>query len=105
MTIGCLIIFLFSRILLPSIGCHELLKESHIVLGEHSEILDLILQIGDTLDTHSESIALIDVGVYTVGLQHVGVDHTAPQDFYPSRVLAEGTAFTSADVAGNIHFR
>ena len=32
------------------VGGLELLEEAHVVLGEHTEVLDLVLEVGDTLE-------------------------------------------------------
>ena len=33
-----------------SVGGLELLEEAHVVLGEHAEVLDLVLEVGDALE-------------------------------------------------------
>ena len=83
--------FLFSAL--------KLLKEAHIVLREQTQVGNLILQVGDTLHTEAEGITGIYLAVYAAKLQHVGVNHSAAQDFHPSCMLAESAALTAADVA------
>ena len=81
----------------------ELLKETHIVFGEHSEVLHLVFEVGDTLYAHTEGIACVDAAVNAVGLKHVGVHHSATEDFHPACLLAEGTTLAAADIAGDVH--
>ena len=47
----------------------------------------------------TEGITGIYLAVYAAKLQHVGVNHSAAQDFHPSCMLAESAALTAADVA------
>ena len=39
--------------------CLKFLQEADIILGEETEILDLVFEVGDTLNTHTERIAFI----------------------------------------------
>ena len=82
----------------------EFLQESCVVFREHAQILHLVFQIGDTFDTHAESISCIDAAVYAVGFEYGRVYHAASKNFHPSGVLAEGTARSAADVATDVHF-
>ena len=81
----------------------EFLQEAGVVLGEHAEVGDAVLQVGDALHAHAEGIAAVDRRVDAALLQHVGVDHTAAQNLYPAGVLAEATALTTADEARDVH--
>ena len=82
----------------------ELFQETGVVFREHAQILHLVFQIGDTFDTHAESISCIDAAVYAVGFEYGRVYHAASENFHPSGVLAEGTALSTADVATDVHF-
>ena len=85
------------------VGCFELFEETGVVLGEHTEVGDAVLQVGDALDAHAEGIARVFLGVDAAELEHVGVDHTAAEDLHPAGVLAEATAFATTDEAGDVH--
>ena len=76
----------------------KLAEEADIVFGEHAEVLDLIFQVCDTLHTHSESKAGVLLRIYATGLKHVGIDHSATEDFNPSGVLAERATLASAEI-------
>lgn len=81
----------------------KLLQEPQVVLEEHSQIVDLIFQHGDTLDTHAESESGVLFRVDVAGLEDVRVAYAAAQDLNPACVFADVTAFASADVARDIH--
>ncbi len=81
----------------------ELLQEVEIVLGEETQVFDAILEVGDTLDTHSQRIAAVHLAVYAAIVEYVRVHHAATEDFHPARMLAEVAAFAAADVARDVH--
>ena len=85
------------------VGRFKLFKEAYIVLREHTKILDLVLEVGNTLDTHTEGITRVYIAVDAVELEHVGVYHTATQDLDPAGTLTEGTALTATDVTADVH--
>ena len=86
-----------------SVRRHEFFEEAYVVFREKTEVLNLIFEIGNAFNTHAEGIAFVYVGVDAVGFEYVGIDHSAPEDFHPSRVFAECAALTAADVARNVH--
>ena len=55
----------------------ELLEELQIVLEHQTDVVDAILQHGDTLDADAEGEAGILVRVDIAVLQHLAVDDTA----------------------------
>src|SRR6266496_488077 len=78
----------------PTTGSPKLLQKSHIPLKEQLQIVQTILQHGDTVHTHAESEARNFLGIVTVVLHElgdIGIDHAAAEDFERSRLLA-GTA-------------
>ena len=81
----------------------KLLEEAYVILGEHTEVLHLILKVSDALDTHAEGIARVNLAVDAIELEYVGVDHTATEDLYPASTLTEGASLTSTDVAADVH--
>ena len=59
------------------VGAFEQLEESYIVLAEETQVLYLIFQVGDTLDTHAECVTGILLAVDTAEFEYVGVYHAA----------------------------
>ena len=81
----------------------KLLEETDIVLGEHAQVLDLVFEVCDTLNTHTQSESSIFLAVYAVEFQYIGMYHTATQDLNPTGTLAEGATLAAANVAAYIH--
>ena len=67
----------------------ELLEELQVVLEHQADVVDAILQHGDTLDADAEGEAGILVRVDIAVLQHLAVDDTAAQHLDPAGVLAQ----------------
>lgn len=86
------------------VGRNELVEEAYIVLREHTQVGYTILQVGDTLDAKTESVAGVHLAIDAASLEHVRVDHTATQNLYPASVLAETAALTATNVARDVHF-
>lgn len=85
-------------------GALELRQETYVVFGEHTEVLDLIFQVGDTFYAHAERESGVARGIYAARFKHIGIDHSASEDFHPSGVLAERASFASAEIAADVHF-
>ena len=51
----------------------KLFQETDIVFREEAQIVDAVLQVGDTFDTHTEGIAAVYLAVNSVQFQYVGV--------------------------------
>lgn len=81
----------------------KFLEETDIVLGEHAQILDLIFQIGDSFDTHTQGEARIFLGIDAASVEHIRIHHAATEDFNPSGPFTERASFTTAKVARDIH--
>lgn len=82
-----------------SAGAAELEKETTVVFREQAQVLDLILQVGDTLYTHAKGEACIFLAVNAACLKHVGIHHAAAENLYPARTLAERASFATTEVA------
>ena len=82
----------------------ELPEEAGVVLGEEAEVADTVLEVGNALDTHAESVAGIDAGVDAAGLKVVRVDHTAAENLHPAGVFAEAASLAATDIAADVHF-
>ena len=76
----------------------EFLKETHIVFGEHTQVLYLVFQVGDTLNSHAESKTGVLLAVDAACFEHIRVNHATSENFHPSCVLAEVAAFATAQV-------
>ena len=84
--------------------CLELAEETHVVLEIIPQVLDLPLEHGDTLYTHSESESAVLLAVYTGSLQDIRIHHTAAHDLKPACTLAYVTTLSVADIAAHIDF-
>ena len=73
----------------------ELLEELQVVLEHQTDVVDAVLQHGDTLDADAESEAGVLVRVDVAVLQHLAVDDTAAEDLDPAGVLAQGAALAA----------
>ena len=82
----------------------EQFEEPYVILTEETEVLDLVLEVCDTLDTHAECVTRILLAVDTAELEYVGVYHSATENLNPAGVLAERTALAAADVTADVHF-
>lgn len=85
-------------------GALEFFKEALIVFREHAQVLDSVFEVCYTLDAHSESEAAVDFRVNAACVKYIGVDHAAAENLYPTGAFTERAAFTTAEVAGYIHF-
>ena len=79
------------------------MQEAHVVLEVEAQILNAKLQHSDTLNTHTKGEATILSAIYAVGLQHVGVNHTATHNLQPAGALTYVTALATAQVTRHIH--
>ena len=62
----------------------KFIEEALVVLREEAQVLHAILEVGNTLDTHTEGIASVFLAVDAACLKHVRIDHAATQDLEPS---------------------
>ena len=86
-------------------GALELRQETYVVFGEHTEVLDLIFQVGDTFYAHAERESGVARGIYAARFKHIGIDHSASEDFHPSGVFAECASFAAAEITAYVHLR
>ena len=85
------------------VGGFELFEETGVVFREEAEVVDAVLQVGDALNTHAESVAGINLGINAALVEYVGVDHATAKDLDPACVLAEATTLATADEARDVH--
>lgn len=65
------------------IGTLKLFEEACIVLGEKAKVVDSIFEVSDTLDTHTESITCIHIGIDVARSEVVRINHSTAEDLYP----------------------
>ena len=82
-----------------------MLDEAGIVFEVKTDVVGLVFEHGHALDAETEGEAGVLVAVDAAVFQHVGVHHAAAEDLHPAGMLAKGTAFAAADVAGYVHLR
>ena len=85
------------------VGALKELEETYVVLAEQTKVLYLILEVCDALDTHTECVARVYLAVNAAKFEHVGVNHAATQNLYPTGVLAEWASLAATDVAADVH--
>ena len=81
----------------------ELFQETDIVFIQQTHVVNFIFKQSNTLQSHSKCESRILIRVNTAHLQYMGVYHTASQNLYPARTLAEPAARTAAFETGHIH--
>lgn len=69
----------------------ELSQESKIVLKEQTNVVDPVLEHGDTLHAHSEGEARNLFGIVADEAKDLRVDHSGTQDLQPPRTLTDAT--------------
>lgn len=99
----CLALAGMKPIVLQLVCCYEFVKESNVVFAEESEVLDEILQVGYSFNTHAERIAGVDFRIYTACFENIWVNHTATEDLDPSGAFAHSATFASANAATYVH--
>ena len=81
----------------------ELFYETHIVLIEKSDIVDLMLEHCNTLHAHTEGEARVLLGVDPAYLEDGGMYHSAAQDLDPAGSFADSASSAAALEAGHVH--
>ena len=80
----------------------ELLEELQVVLEHQTDVVDAVLQHGDTLDADAKGKAGVLIRVDVAVLQNLAVDDAAAQNFDPAGVLAQRAALAVALEAADI---
>ena len=88
----------------------ELLEELQIILEHQTNVVDAVLQHGDTLDADAEGEAGVLIRIDVAVFQHLAVDNAAAQNLDPAGVLAQGAALpwhskqlTSTSTLGSVN--
>src|SRR5438093_388286 len=66
----------------------ELSQKSQVVLKKQPDIVDPILQHGDSLYPHAESESRKLLRIVADKTKHLGIDHTGTENFQPARRFA-----------------
>lgn len=87
----------------------ELAEEAHVVLEEHAQVADAVLEHGHTFHAQAEGEAA-HIGGIAHGGEHGGVHHAAAQDLHPAGGLAHAAGFAvdmalaAAHATADVHF-
>src|SRR5262245_11652840 len=82
----------------------ELPQESEVIVEEHPQIVDPVSQHRESLDPHSKREAGVSLVVDADMLEHLGMNHSAPQHFKPAAVTAHPTTSALAHHTLDVHF-
>src|SRR5271168_573009 len=89
----------------------ELAQKAHVILEKDLDIVDSVLQHGQTVHAHSEREAVYFFGVVVDEAVDGGIDHTRAEEFDPAGAFAfcagdagSGGAAAAAENTGNIKF-
>lgn len=86
---------------IPKFALTELSQKSQVVLKKQPDIVDPILQHGDSLYTHAESESRDFLRIVADKTKHLGIDHTGAKNFQPARRFANpaGLPFRNRSLA------
>src|SRR6266702_4452316 len=79
------------------------LEPAHVRLEERAQVRHAVFEHGDAIDPHAPGKALEGIGVDAAVLQHLGMHHSAAEDFQPVLAFAEPDAVLVAP-ALNVDF-
>src|SRR4030095_16630247 len=95
---------------LPAV-LRKLFQEPHVVLKEHLNVVDAVLQHRQTIHAHSEREATHFFRVVFHKAIHRGIDHPRAKQFNPTRTFAlaasrarRAAAAAAAENAGHVEF-
>jgi hypothetical protein len=72
-------------------------------LGVEAQVIDLKLDLGDALYTHTKRKTSVYLGVYTKVAEHIRVYHATTQYLYPATVFTKVATTAATYGAGDIH--
>ena len=82
--------------------CAELFKlvqKSHIVLIQVTHVVNVILKHYYSLNAHAECKAAVFIGIDSAAFQHIRMNHSRTENFYPTFSFTKPAAFTAASEA------
>ena len=81
----------------------ELVKKADIVFKVKPEVINAIFKHCGALYSHAECISRVFFKVNTACIENIRVNHSAAKKLKPARALTYIAAFSSADIAADIH--
>src|SRR5262249_16160469 len=80
----------------------ELFQKAQVITEEVANIVDAVLQHGNTLRPHAKGKAAKHLGVIAAIVQYLGMHHARPENFQPFTVLPDRPTLPPADQAVHI---
>jgi hypothetical protein len=81
----------------------DLFKYAEIRLKQELDVVDAVLEHGNTIDSDTESQTAVFVAVDSAAFQNLLVNNACTEDFDPARTLAELASLAAALEAGNVY--
>src|SRR5712691_9525078 len=81
------------------IGLRKLSEKPQVVLEEKPDVVDAVLEHGDTLDPHAERPPRDLFRIVADVAQHLRMHHSGAEDLEPARLPADPTALAAAEEA------
>ena len=81
----------------------DLFKYAEIRLKQELDVVDAVLEHGNTIDTDTESQTAVFVAVDAAAFKDFLVDHACTEDLDPAGSLAELASLAAALEAGNVN--
>src|ERR1700691_2567319 len=85
--------------------CLELIQEAQITALQQSNVVDAVPHHRQTGEAQSEGKSIPFFGVDTAILQHVRMNQSARQQFYPPTLLAHWATYSAANQASYVEFK
>ena len=89
--------------LIPRPRPRPLPEEAQVVVEEEADVVDAVLEHGDSLDAHAERPASHGLGVVAHVPEHVRVHHARAEDLEPAVLLADPAPAAAAEEAEHVH--
>src|SRR5580704_19511766 len=96
---------LYKRCLPRPFRLGKLPQESHIILEKQRQLAHAVLHHRETIHAHAKRKTGEALGIVIHEAIHRGVHHPRTEQLNPTRLFANPTAASAADVATCIHFR
>src|SRR5690606_12235504 len=82
----------------------ELLQEPDVVFSKQPQVIDLVLEHGDTFYAHPKGKSGVFLGVNVTIFQYIGIDHPRTADLHPAASFTDIAALAATELARNIYF-
>ena len=80
-----------------------MLYEANVIFIEMTDVVDVIFEHGNALDTHSEGKSAVNLGVDSAVAQNIRMNHSCAVYLKPALALSKTAALAAAHKAGDIH--